>query len=172
MTERYQEPLSPEALRHAFSQFGTGVCVASTRLADGRSAGITVNSFTSVSLDPPLALFCIGNGSQLLEAFGLNTRVAISVLAGTQQAASNAFARSATQIDHPEFLTTEFAGVPAIEDAAAVMVGHVDSRVTAGDHTIILVRLEALEVNAEAAGNTLWYFRGGYTHANTAKTDA
>ncbi len=168
MTERYQEPLSPEALRHAFSQFGTGVCVASTRLADGRSAGITVNSFTSVSLEPPLALFCIGNTSHLLDAFAVDASVAISVLSDTQQAASNAFARSATQIDHPEFLTTEFAGVPAIADASAVMVGHVESRVPAGDHTIILVRLVALEVNAE--GDTLWYFRGGYTHAVSAKT--
>lgn len=162
MNQPQTDPLSPPELRHAFSQFATGICVASLRLDDGRLAGITVNSFTSVSLAPPLALFCLGNSSQLFDAFQPGARMAFSVLSDQQEPISRAFARSATQCDSPEHLTATVGGAPAIPEALAVLSGTVNARVPAGDHDIILVEIQVLEVNDTRAG--LVYFRGAYGH--------
>lgn len=162
MTESCNSPLAPAELRHAFSQFATGICVASLTLGDGRRAGITVNSFTSVSLEPALALFCIGNSSQLFDAFRPGTAMAFSVLSAAQESVSRAFARSATQCSTPEMLSHTVGDVPAVPDALAVLAGEVTARVPAGDHDIVVVQISSLEVNDEAPG--LAYFRGAYAH--------
>src|SRR5262245_51581431 len=81
------------ALRHALGHFATGVTIVTTRTPDGQPTGVTVNSFTSVSLEPPLVLCCLAGRSSLLQAFELAEHFAVNLLAVGQQALSNRFAR-------------------------------------------------------------------------------
>ena len=71
--------------RAALGAFATGVCVAATRDAAGAPAGVTVNSFASVSLEPPLVLFCLGRGGTALARFSAAPSWAIHVLADNQR---------------------------------------------------------------------------------------
>lgn len=82
-----------QALRTALGLFTTGVTIITTRRPDGSHTGLTVNSFTSVSLEPPLVLFCLANRSTLAPWFERAEHFAVNVLAKGQQALSNLFAR-------------------------------------------------------------------------------
>ena len=73
--------LDTRALRSALGLFTTGVTVITTRRPDGSHTGLTVNSFTSVSLDPPLVLFCLATGSTLAPWFERAEHFAVNVLA-------------------------------------------------------------------------------------------
>ena len=73
--------IDPLELRRAFGTFMTGVTVITTRGADGSPRGFTANSFTSVSLDPPLLLVCIGKGAASLDTFLRADGFAVSILA-------------------------------------------------------------------------------------------
>lgn len=146
--------------RDALGRFATGICVVSTRAGDGRTAAITVNSFSSVSLEPPLVLFCIGNSTGMYAWFSVGDRFVVNVLSEEQQPFSNRFANS----DLQEIGAGEFDGhiddIPAIAGALATLGCQVEQRITAGDHDIVLGRVEQLAVS-EAEG-PLVYYRGGY----------
>src|SRR3954471_3163638 len=79
------------ALRHAFGCFTTGVTVVTTVCEDGRKVGLTANSFTSVSLRPPLALVCVDLGSSSLSALDAAGRFAVNVLHAEHQALARQF---------------------------------------------------------------------------------
>ena len=85
--------LDSRALRNALGHYTTGVTIITTRTPEGAHTGVTVNSFTSVSLDPPLVLFCLATRSSLLGAFEQASHFTINVLARGQQALSNRFAK-------------------------------------------------------------------------------
>ncbi|WP_166970045.1 flavin reductase [Brevibacterium atlanticum] len=128
--------------RTALGQFATGVTVITTRTADGRKVGMTANSFTSVSMDPPLVLWCPGKHVPSLADFESSTHFAINVLASDQHALSRQFATPAPD---------KFAGVEIIEGAAGlpVLAGTVASfqcrtvaRHDAGDHVIYIGEVE------------------------------
>src|SRR5690348_18311076 len=84
--------IDPLELRRAFGTFMTGVTVITTHGADGSPRGFTANSFTSVSLDPPLLLVCIGKGAASLDTFLHADGFAVSILAEAQKEASGIFA--------------------------------------------------------------------------------
>lgn len=85
--------LDVRALRHALGHYTTGVTIVTTCTPAGNHTGVTVNSFTSVSLDPPLVLFCLSTRSSLLPAFERAPHFTVNVLATGQQALSNRFAK-------------------------------------------------------------------------------
>ncbi|HEY1608540.1 MAG TPA: flavin reductase family protein, partial [Paraburkholderia sp.] len=72
--------IDPTALRGAFGTFVTGVTVITTRDAEGRPRGMTANSFTSVSLDPPLLLVCVGKAAASAPAFQMSGHFAVNLL--------------------------------------------------------------------------------------------
>src|ERR1700678_4088429 len=80
-------------LRKAFGSYATGVTVITTRVA-GRLYGLTANSFTSVSLSPPILLFCIGQSRNSFDAFRRAESFTINVLSSTQQELGQSFAAS------------------------------------------------------------------------------
>ena len=80
--------------KNALSGWASGVSVVTTRDA-GLAYGLTVSSFTSVSLDPPVVLVCLGHGNRLHEMIASSKRFAVSLLARDQEAASNHFASPA-----------------------------------------------------------------------------
>ena len=90
--------LDTRALRNALGHYTTGVTIFTTRTPEGAHTGLTVNSFTSVSLNPPLVLFCLATRSSVLPAFEQAEHFAINVLATGQQALSNRFAKPSSNI--------------------------------------------------------------------------
>ncbi|MCC7428509.1 MAG: flavin reductase family protein [Alphaproteobacteria bacterium] len=156
--------------RQVLGSFATGIVVVTARDADGLPLGVTVNSFTSVSLHPPLVLFCLDNASTTLAAFKAAGHFAINILREDQQAVSAHFARKGRAGD-PAGAFGAIAHHIGPHSGAALIencLGHIECEREAllpgGDHTILLGRVLALSIT-EAAGTTsrpLLYFRGRY----------
>jgi len=136
--------IDPRELRTALGRFATGVCVVTTRTQQGQAAGLTVNSFTSVSLDPPLVAWCLGRKAPSLRAFEQSEHFAIHVMAHHQHALAMHFARPADDkfaAFRDEF-ETGLADVPVIRDPLARFECRKASMVDGGDHVIFIGRVE------------------------------
>lgn len=129
------------ALRRVFGLFATGVTVVTTRNADQQPVAITVNSFTSVSMDPPLVLWCLDNRSRHLLAFALNERFAVHVLKRDQAELALQCARSEAP---PVDLRSVSSSTPVIEGAIARIECRVANFEVAGDHTIVIGEVEGV----------------------------
>ena len=133
-------------LRRALGQFATGVTVVTTRAADGSPVGITVNSFSSVSLDPPLVLWCLGLSSAHFDVFRLAEQQLINVLAADQLDIANRFAtRGADRFAGVRWSPTD-TGLPRLDGCTAWFECGVRSRYEEGDHLILVCRIESFEV--------------------------
>ncbi|RME16703.1 MAG: flavin reductase [Alphaproteobacteria bacterium] len=128
------------ALRDAFGRFATGVTVVTTSTHRG-PIGITANSFTSVSLDPPLLLWCPAKASARHDAFVGSPRFALHVIDKAQDHIAEAFARSAEAFDCCSYALSEH-GVPLIEGCPARFECSVRDRIDAGDHTVIIAHVD------------------------------
>jgi flavin reductase (DIM6/NTAB) family NADH-FMN oxidoreductase RutF len=141
-------------LRTALGQFATGVTVVTTRAADGSPVGLTVNSFTSVSLDPPLVLWCLGLNSASFDAFRLAERHLINVLAADQLEVAKRFAtRGADRFAGVRWSPTD-TGLPRLDGCIAWIECAIRSRYEEGDHLLLVGRIESFEV---ARGKPLIY---------------
>lgn len=146
--------------RNALGHFATGVAVITTQSDDKAPIGITVNSFSSVSLDPPLILWSLDQGSDTLSIFRAAERFTVNILREDHRDISNRLAR---QGQHGlEGLKTRQGknGCPALEEALAHFECNVYARHEAGDHIIILGRVTHFEYSED--GRPLLYHRGGY----------
>ena len=151
--------LDPKALRKAFGSYMTGVTVVTARAADGTPVGFTANSFTSVSLDPPLLLVCPGSHLSSFETFRTCTHFAVSVLAEGQEDVSNTFGSSKGGRFDNVASTADANSVPLSDGAVAQFSCTAHSCTTAGDH-IILVGQVTDFARIEKPG--LGYGHGGY----------
>ncbi len=132
----------PRELRNALGQFATGVTVITTVAPGGERIGVTANSFTSVSMDPPLVLWCPGRHLRSLPHFERATHFAINVLASDQHELSRRFATP----DDDKFagvpLRTGIAGIPVLEGTLATFECRTVARHEAGDHVIYVGQVE------------------------------
>lgn len=152
-------PVPPEALKAATGAFPTGVAVVTTRVA-GAPVGMTVSSFTSVSLDPPLVLVCLARTAAALPAFKVGTPMGINILAAHQEELAMAFVRPFDERFRGVPVQHGPNDVPLLEDAASWMSGHVARIYEGGDHLIVVCRLHA----AHASGRTPLLYRAGRMH--------
>jgi flavin reductase (DIM6/NTAB) family NADH-FMN oxidoreductase RutF len=127
----------PAALRHAMSQFATGVAVITSRDFLGRPVGTTVNALSSLSLDPPLVLVCLSQTSRTLEALRQHCGFAVNVLSEDQQPLAELFAQPGSAGDWPEGDLLA-ADVPHVDGALAVVECGVHEIINGGDHDIVL----------------------------------
>jgi flavin reductase (DIM6/NTAB) family NADH-FMN oxidoreductase RutF len=132
---------SGDSLRSVMACFPTGVTVVAARGASGEPIGLTVNSFTSVSLEPPLVLVCIGHGSSSHDPIIAARGFTISVLSAGQGDVAMRFATrpSEGRFDDVDWRAAP-SGHPVIEGAAAWLDCVIDEVITAGDHSILLGR--------------------------------
>lgn len=145
--------------RKACSKFSTGVAVATVRQDDNRAAGLTISSFTSVSLDPPLVLFCIDRRSQLLPDFRNCRSFGINVLSADQIELSTRFARRESQHFHcPDEQPGAFR-VPILPEALTSLECKLKNVISCGDHDILVGEVIALSVNQ---GNPLIRYDSAY----------
>jgi len=156
----------PRALRDAFGAYMTGVTVVTARRADGMAVGFTANSFTSVSLDPPLLLVCPGKFLSSYEAFASCTHFAVSVLAEGQEDVATIFASSKADRFAQVRCTDDCHGVPVIDGAIARFSCSLHERVEAGDHCVLFGKVVSFEHTGEAG---LGYVSGRFFSLGTER---
>jgi flavin reductase (DIM6/NTAB) family NADH-FMN oxidoreductase RutF len=151
--------IEPNELRRVMGQFASGVTIITTHDGSGRDYGLTASAFCSVSLTPPLILVCIDKRAESYPAFVRSRAFTVNILARCQEEMSRRFAKSGGD---------KFAGMEVTRGATAcariaASLAHLDCKVVAehdaGDHTIYVGEVEAIEV---AEGDPLLYFRGAY----------
>ena len=180
--------IEKDFFRQVAGQFATGVTVVTT-CSQGKPAGITVNAFCSVSLEPPLVLVCIDLVSLTLPVIRESGSFAVNILTNEQEELSRCFAGS-TEERYEHFCHASFhiaaTGAPIIDDVLAFIDARVVAEYPAGDHVIFLGQVEAMGTNGHVAfaheedqqladlnghineaGNEkapLAYYRGKYRH--------
>ncbi|GAB7006457.1 hypothetical protein JCM18899A_39300 [Nocardioides sp. AN3] len=162
------EPLiDPMQMRQTMGRFATGVAVITTEL-DGVPHGMTVNSLTSVSLDPPLLLVCFNHGARTAEAVVERGRFVVNVLARRQQEIALRFA--ARGEDHFAGLHLEYGehSLPVVPNALAHLDCAVDRVVEAGDHTVVL---GAVSATCSSPGEPLAFHAGRFADVRTHDTE-
>ena len=155
--------VDPGTFRRALGHFLTGVTIVTTIGADGEPIGMTANSFTSVSLEPPLVLLCVARSASSHSAMEQARRYAVHILHRDQHEISRAFARSAAGG------AQKFAGIawhpgtdglPLLDECLARIECTITDRIALGDHVGYIARVDAAA--AEGEGAPLAFFRGDY----------
>lgn len=137
------EPLfDTRAFRDALGGFATGVTVITTRDDDGRPVGLTVSSFNSVSLDPPLVLWSLSLSSPNLAAFQRCSHYAVNVLAAEQEALSAHFAASGIERFGGMEVQPGLGEAPLLAGCCAWFECRNEARHAGGDHVILVGRVE------------------------------
>lgn len=152
------EPIETKTLRQVCGLFVTGVTVITSGIGE-QAAGTTVNSFTSVSLEPPLVLFCLHKQSRLRAVVEDSGRFVVNFLAGQQERLARAFAGRDTAsigaVNHHQSAT----GAPALADALAFLSCKLVDSFDGGDHSIFLG--EVVELGSPShRQEPLIFFRG------------
>lgn len=129
------------ALRDGLGTFATGVTVVTACADDGRAVGITINSFSSVSLDPPLILWSLSNRSPSLEAFCRAQHYAVNVLAEDQEWISSHFSVRGDDPFAPVEFIPGLAGVPLIAGCLAWFECAPEAHYPGGDHLVLVGRI-------------------------------
>jgi len=151
-------PLDQDAFRAVLGRFASGVTIVTVRGANDRDYGMTVSAFSSVSLEPPLVMVCIGEDASLKPMIAEATHYGVSILASDQEPLSRRFAAHGERFDGIGFSRGEN-GMALIDGALAFMECRIVARHLAGDHTIVIGEVEAASV---ADQRPLLYYRGGY----------
>jgi len=168
--------VDPQDYREALARFATGVTVVTT-LDDDRDGphpwGTTVNSFTGISLDPPLVLVAIGRERSIHPIIERTHRFGVNVLGEDSQTLSDCFAGAPSPTPRSAFCNAPYslgaAGLPVLEAAVAYVACEVERVIEAGDHTIYLGRVVETACRDEV-GWPLLYFRRRYLRIERADT--
>jgi flavin reductase (DIM6/NTAB) family NADH-FMN oxidoreductase RutF len=148
--------------RRALGCFPTGVCLVTTVDATGKAHGMTVNSFSSVSLEPPMVLWSLARNASAAGVFRDAEYFALNVLAATDDALSSHFATSGADKFGPYAgrFTKGGACVPVLRDAVATFECHSRHRYYGGDHIVVIGVVERYRYGN---GAPLVFHRGKYT---------
>jgi flavin reductase (DIM6/NTAB) family NADH-FMN oxidoreductase RutF len=154
--------IEPALFRQLLGCFPTGVAVITTRAADGRPAGLTCNSFSSVSLEPPLVLFSLRKASRLLGTFKEAEGFAINILSQRQDALSGRFASSRIE-DKFEGVAWRSGplGMPLIDESLASFECSVFACHDAGDHHVFIGEVKHMS-GGPAEHQALVFYKGAY----------
>jgi flavin reductase (DIM6/NTAB) family NADH-FMN oxidoreductase RutF len=152
--------LDGREFRDALGWFATGVTVITTRSPEGDLVGFTANSFSSVSLDPPLVLFSLNRQAGCLSIFEGCAHFAVNILAEHQAALSSRFATASHDKWQGVAIETWEGGCPILADALANFECAVHAVHDGGDHRIFVGRV--LRMRASGTGKPLLFSRGAY----------
>ena len=146
--------------RRALGCFATGVTVVTARDAAGRNRGITINSFSSVSLEPPLILFCLDKATPSFDSFYAAGRFAVNVLRAGQHALSVRFSTAAADKWDGVHYDVWPGDLPVLRGCLASFACRREALYEGGDHVIIVGRVEQLAT--AGPGEPLIYFQSAY----------
>ncbi len=153
MTDKYRP------LKDAFGRFATGIGVAACKDAKGAVTAITINSFTSVSLEPPLVLWCLENRASTYSAFMAAESYGVSILGAGQQAVSERYAHFAQGGPNDAEFESWITGAPILKQRLAGFDCKIAARHDAGDHVILVGEVVRFD---SAAGAPLIYHASRY----------
>jgi flavin reductase (DIM6/NTAB) family NADH-FMN oxidoreductase RutF len=152
-------PVTSEEFRRACGRFASGVTIATVMDADGLPHGLTVSSFTSVSLVPPLVSICLGHAVTLIGLFRNAGYFGVNILGDDQQHLSEQFARKGQDRFQGVSWTRGENGAPLIDGVLAAIECQVEQRIPVGDHDILVGRMVATRVRD---GGPLLHYCGKY----------
>lgn len=152
--------VSPDLFRKVAGCFATGVTVVTTQDREGVPYGLTVNSFTSVSLDPPLVLVCLDNGLTGLDIFLESRRFAVNILTNAQQDISNHFASRGTNRSEGPYAPGQ-TGIPVVSGSMAWFECETVHEYAGGDHVILVGEVKTARLGDPESAPLLFY-RGRY----------
>jgi flavin reductase (DIM6/NTAB) family NADH-FMN oxidoreductase RutF len=152
--------IDAHTFRAVLGRFATGVTVVTARDDEGHDHGMTVSAFCSVSLEPPLVLTCLDRAATLLPRLAQGATIAVNVLSSTQEALSRRFASEVDDRFDGVGYTRGPRGSPLLDEALASLECRIESLVDAGDHVIVIGRVEHTHVIEDA--EPLLYYRSGY----------
>ena len=152
--------IDTKPLRSVLGCFATGVAIITARSADGTPIGVTVNSFSSVSLDPPLILFSLAKRANILPQFQNVECFAVSFLSHEQESLSNTFAKpsSASWPEGQAFNAQN--GSPLFKGSLAYLECHKNAELDGGDHRIFIG--EVTYFASRDSVDPLLFYRGRY----------
>ncbi len=159
MTDSNQAEFDARDLRRAFGNFATGVTIVTTVDANGVPSGFTANSFTSVSIEPPLLLVSIARTAYGCELFTSSRGFAVNILAQDQRDLSNRFARAGADKFADQDWHAGVSGSPILDQVVAWFDCEHHEQVDAGDHIILIGRVLQYSYNTHAP---LGFCRGAY----------
>lgn len=152
-------PVDKDEFRTALGRFASGVTVVTTRDKEGQPRGLTVSAFTSLSLEPPLVLICIGKSIALHQVLVEAGGFVVNVLSDKQESLSRRFASREPDKFAGIAYREGLENVPVLDDVLVALECRKQSAFDGGDHTILVGEVEATHVGE---GKPLLYFRGGY----------
>jgi len=154
--------ITTDLYRQVMGNWGTGVTVVTTKDQNGQPYGLTVSSFTSVSMDPILVLVCLDDRLSGLQFFKDSMNFGVSILSEAQQEVSRLFAKKDT-LRPPELYFNGETGIPLIRDSLVTLECETTEIYPGGDHSIFLGKVLAAELHGAMQGTKpLLYFRGKY----------
>jgi len=154
------QAVSSDVFRRACGRFATGVAIAGAIDANGVPHGLTVNSFSSVSLDPPLILICLAHAIAAIDVFRQSRHFGLSVLREDQRVLSERFAMRLDDRFESLAWRRGQTGVPLLDGALASIECETRHRVAAGDHDIFIAEMLHAAVHE---GEPLIYFASDYS---------
>jgi len=161
-----KHPFDRLDFRKALGSFGTGVTIVTTKAADARLVGVTANSFSSVSLEPPIVLWSLQKTSPNLSAYDDCGRFVINVLSLAQIEHSKRFASPVPDKFNGVDYTLGIEGLPLLNGCAATFECRTIQRLDVGDHILFLGQVEAYQHLDQTA---LLYVQGRYAQSASAE---
>jgi flavin reductase (DIM6/NTAB) family NADH-FMN oxidoreductase RutF len=152
--------IDPQQFRHALGTFATGITVITTHSEEKHPVGVTINSFASVSLDPPLILFSLRTESPMTRCFSEHEYFNVCILSEHQEEISNLFASPQNdKFDSCAWHCGEN-GAPVLEGTLATLECKRSAMHEGGDHIIFIG--EVTKIDIQENGGPLLYYKGGY----------
>lgn len=152
--------INSREFRNAMGRFATGVCVITANPEGYEPFGMTVNSFASLSLDPPLLLWNLQNDSECFPAFEVADKFTVNVLADDQLDLSNQYARKGAHELDREHYRMGRNGTPVLRGALVSLECDLWRRYEGGDHLILVGLVKEME--NRPTGSPLVFYGGGY----------
>jgi flavin reductase (DIM6/NTAB) family NADH-FMN oxidoreductase RutF/pimeloyl-ACP methyl ester carboxylesterase len=162
--EEYRTGSEARLLRNAMGCFATGVTVVTAIGSDGQPKGATVNSFTSVSLDPPMLLVCIAKGTETAEVIHDAEHFAVNLLQSSQRSTSNCFATKGIDRFAEEEWQEGETGAPILPGSLGAFECQRHTIHEGGDHYILIGTVK--KAHYWPARDPLLFYRGGYRRLN------
>lgn len=155
------DDLQPRTLRNLLGSYPTGVAVVTTRTPDGRSVGLTINSFASLSLDPPLVLWSLVTHSPNRSVFSECAHFAINILGSGQEELALRFANPKIPHKFDGVMVQETdVGIPVLQNAVTTLLCEHDHNRQTGDHLLLIGRVVR---TASRPGSPLVFHAGRFT---------
>ena len=151
--------IDPRELRNVFGAFATGVTIITTNDVNGKPFGLTANSYTSLSLDPPLVLVCVDKKVDCYACFEQSKVFAVNFLAEDQEQLSTRFATKGIEKFEGIPIRQGSIGVPLLEGAIGFIECKLVNGYEGGDHTIYVGEVQAASASGE---RPLLFFKGKY----------